>query len=235
MCDTRRLLYPFLTGIFSRLSLLSQQAATTRHLRESVGAGGRDAHLSFQRGRSVRPCVTAEMRTSLHSLEIEQPLEVGAQLGAVSATAAPSLRIRSLPLRVSQQRIRVGLRRVRELVVIDEEVLLGRDQERSIRHKTEVEVRRVAEITQQLRRPLRRGRQVETLRLQHDSEARRLLVLLEREHVRAVALLGCLTALQSVPVEANPVRAVSRLGLHVGGHETGHGPERTRPRCARRR
>ena len=195
MCDTRRLLYPFLTGIFSRLSLLSQQAATTRHLRESVGAGGRDAHLSFQRGRSVRPCVTAEMRTSLHSLEIEQPLEVGAQLGAVSATAAPSLRlsrgvglgvrpggkgaeterreatqegglhIRSLPLRVSQQRIRVGLRRVRELVVIDEEVLRGRDQERSIRHKTEVEVRRVAEITQQLRRPLRRGREVETLRL----------------------------------------------------------------------
>ena len=49
--------------------------------------------------------------------------------------------------------------------VSDEEVLLGRDQERSIRHETKVEVGRIAEVTQQLRRPLRREREVEPLRL----------------------------------------------------------------------
>ena len=158
---------------------------------------------------------------------------------------------------------RVGLGRLSKLVVIDEEVLRGRDQERSVRHETEAEVGRIAEVTQQLRRPLRRGRQVEPLRLhsvgwtrvgarhrgrrgargaleregtphlQHHPEATRLLVLLEREHVRAVALLGRLTALQRVPAEANPVRAVSRLGLCAGRHATGDGLERTRPRSAR--
>ena len=60
---------------------------------------------------------------------------------------------------------RVGLGRLNELVVLDEEVLGRRDQERSIRHEAEAEVGRIAEVTQQLRRPLRRGRQVEPLRL----------------------------------------------------------------------
>ena len=69
-----------------------------------------------------------------------------------------------IPFRVSQQHILVGLGHVLGRVS-DEEVLLGRDQERSIRHETKVEVGRIAEVTQQLRRPLRREREVEPLRL----------------------------------------------------------------------
>ena len=67
-------------------------------------------------------------------------------------------------VRVAQD-ISAGLGLVYEIVVINVDVLLGRDQERSIRHETEVEVGHVAEVNQQLRRPLRRRRQVEPLRL----------------------------------------------------------------------
>ena len=62
-----------------------------------------------------------------------------------------------------------------------------------------------------------------TLCLQHHPEAARLLVLLEREHVRAAAHLGRLSALQRVPAEAEPVRAVSRLGQYAGRRATGMG------------
>ena len=67
-------------------------------------------------------------------------------------------------VRVSQD-ISVGLGRVYKLVVINVDVLLGRDQERSIRHEAQAKVGHVAEVNQQLRRPLRRRRQVEPLRL----------------------------------------------------------------------
>ena len=59
----------------------------------------------------------------------------GAQ-GHKAATQEGGRHLRTV--HVSQD-IRVGLGRVHELVVIDEDVLRGRDQERSVRHETEIE------------------------------------------------------------------------------------------------
>ena len=86
----------------------------------------------------------------------------GADAERTAATQEGGRYLRAV--RVAQD-ISAGLGLVYEIVVINVDVLLGRDQERSIRHETEVEVGHVAEVNQQLRRPLRRRRQVEPLRL----------------------------------------------------------------------
>ena len=86
----------------------------------------------------------------------------GADAERTAATQEGGRHLRAV--RVSQD-ISVGLGRVYKLVVINVDVLLGRDQERSIRHEAQAKVGHVAEVNQQLRRPLRRRRQVEPLRL----------------------------------------------------------------------